>query len=103
MAEVNATILDDLATLPASAWTLVRYTDLVRDPKQPIQRIAQFAELQWDDHVEQRVSQSLPTSSMTLSAPDTEKWRKHGWQLDPLLPGLDPIIRRVETIRVRST
>ena len=43
-----------------------------------------------------RVSQRLPTSSMTLSAPAADKWRKHAWQIDPLLPSLETVIRRVD-------
>ncbi len=94
----NATIVDDLAALPRTTWSLVRYSDLVREPRQTIQRIAAFAELQWDEAVEQRVSQALPISSMTVSAPAADKWRKNAHQLEPLLPGLVPMIRRVEAL-----
>jgi hypothetical protein len=94
----NTTIVEDLAALPRTAWSLVRYTDLVREPRQTIQRIAQFAALPWDHQVEQHVAQSLPHSSMTLSAPAADKWRKHAGQLAPLLPALEPLIRQVEAL-----
>jgi len=94
----NETIMDDLALLPSADWSLVRYEDLVRDPKQAVQQIADFAELNWDEQVEQRVSQSLPTSSMTLSAPAADKWRKHAWQLDPILPRVETIVERVNRL-----
>ena len=94
----NTTILDDLAALPRATWSLVRYTDLAREPRQTIQQIAQFAALSWDNQVEQRVAQSLPPSSMTLSAPAADKWRKHASQLEPLLPALEPVIRQVESL-----
>ncbi len=96
--QANATILADLAALPTADWRLVRYNDLVRSPRQTIHRIARFAELQWDDHVEQHVSHSLPASSMTLSEPSAEKWRKNSWQLEPLLAGLQPIVQRVSAL-----
>ena len=94
--KANETILDDLTALSASDWHLVRYDDLVHQPKESAQQIAKFAQLQWDAQIEQRVSQSLPASSMTISAPEAQKWRKNGWQIEPLLPKLESIIQRVE-------
>lgn len=98
----NETILADLAALPRADWHWVRYTDLVREPRPTIQRIAQFAALPWDDQVEQRVAQALPPSRMTLSAPAADKWRKHAGQIAPLLPGLEPMIRQVAALAVEA-
>lgn len=98
----NTTIVEDLAALPRATWSLVHYTDLVREPRRTIQQIAQFAALPWDHQVEQRVAQALPPSSMTLTAPKADKWRKHARQLEPLLPGLETLIKQVEALAVES-
>lgn len=73
----NATISDDLQTLPKSDWRLIRYSDLVRKPKETLEQISRFSELDWDERIEQVVSKSLPVSKMTLSAPSPDKWRKN--------------------------
>lgn len=94
----NTMILDDLASLPHTDWTLVRYTDLVHHPQQTIRQIAQFAELYWDEQIEQRVAQKLPISSMTLSLPAADKWRQHASQIVPLLSGLEAVTQRVAAL-----
>lgn len=94
----NATIVEDLAGLPRSCWSLVRYRDLVGEPRRTIERITQAAELMWDAEVEQRLSQTLPLSSMTVSAPSAEKWRKNAAQIEPLLPGLEAVVRQVDAL-----
>lgn len=94
----NAAIVEDLAGLPPSCWSLVRYDDLVNEPGPIIQRIAQAAGLTWDVEVEQRVSQALPLSGMTVSAPSAEKWRKNAAQIEPLLPGVAGVVRQVDAL-----
>lgn len=91
----NETILADLATLPREAWRLVCYTDLVADPKQTLDQIAAFAELHWDEAIEQVVSQALPVSRMTFSAPAPEKWRKHEAALATVLPALVGVLEQL--------
>lgn len=91
----NETMLADLDRLPHSDWRLVRYADLVATPKQVIRQVAAFADLHWDDEVEQIVSQALPVSRMTLSTPAPEKWRKHAAALATALPGVESIVKQV--------
>lgn len=95
----NATMLADLAALPATDWLLVHYEELVRAPKLIVQQIAQFAELAWDAKVAHHLAQPLPVSRVTLSAPSEEKWRQHAPQIAPLLPGLASIVQQVATIK----
>lgn len=94
----NATILEDLSNLSQSEWSMVTYADLLREPKQTIHRIAQFSKLQWDERIEKCMSQSLPVSSMTLSTPSADKWRKNKLQLASILPSLEPVIKQVEAM-----
>jgi hypothetical protein len=94
----NSQILEDLRALPRSRWCLVRYTDLIRDPKKVFQELSDFGGLSWDAQIEQKVSQSLPVSRMTISTPVTDKWRKNEQELATVLPDLEPLISLVEKL-----
>jgi len=99
----NAYILDDLKNLPTTDWCLVPYSDLIQQPKKIMSKISQFAGYQWDQNIEQRVSQSLPVSRMTLSAPSPDKWRKHEKELMSILPIVEPIEKRFEQLLTQVT
>jgi len=77
---------------------VVRYADLIRDTKRILNEIGEFAGLEWDAQVEQRVAKSLPVSRFTLSAPSPNKWRKQEQEISQWLPELAEIIARVERI-----
>ena len=91
----NETILTDLDRLPRSDWRLVRYADLVATPKQIIREVAAFADLRWDEEVEQLVSQALPVSRVTLTTPAPDKWRKHAAAMATVLPGVESIVKQM--------
>jgi hypothetical protein len=95
----NSYILEDLRALPTSCWCLVRYADLIREPKKIIKELSDFAGLSWDAQIEQRVSQSLPVSRMTLSAPASDKWRKNEQELATVLPALEALVSLVEKLK----
>ena len=92
----NSYLIEDLKTLPASSWCLVNYRDLVEQPQKTITDIAQFAQLHLDQHIEQMLSQPLPIAQRTLSAPSSEKWRKHERELATVLPNLENLIKTLE-------
>lgn len=92
----NERILDDLQQLPASDWLRVNYADLIQEPGKTVRDIARFADWRWHDNVDQHVADTLPVSSMTLSTPHPEKWRKHADELELVLPGLDSLVARIE-------
>lgn len=92
----NSYILEDLQTLPASSWCLVRYSDLVKEPKKVIAEISEFAGFSWDARIEERVSKSLPVARRTMSAPSPNKWRKNAREIAAVLPTLEPIVSFVE-------
>ena len=98
----NAFILDDLQALPSSSWCFITYRDLVDKPRETIQKISKFAELPWDEVVESRVSKSLPTSVVTLSAPSPDKWRKHGEAIERVLPSVASVINLVEKLKEKQ-
>jgi hypothetical protein len=92
------TIFADLQPLPASSWHLVHYADLVHKPQQTLQKIADFAELNWDKPTAQMFGQDLPLSSMTFSAPTGEKWLRNALELQTVLPGLQSVVRQMAAL-----
>jgi hypothetical protein len=92
----NQTIMADLDLLPYDDWLFVRYADLVDTPGPTIRRIALFADLHWDQAVEQVVSRALPVSRMTLSAPAPEKWRKHAAELELVMPSVELVVQQIK-------
>jgi hypothetical protein len=93
-----STALADLAGLPAGCWMAVDYARLVSCPQETLTRIAAFAEFEADARVAQVLAQGLPLSSMTFSAPDPGKWRKHAGELAAVLPGLREVAEAVERL-----
>lgn len=91
----NETILADLAALPREQWLAVSYADLVAFPQLTVRRIAAFASLHWDAGVEQALSNPLPLSRMTFSAPSSEKWRQYASEIVPRLPDLELLVYKL--------
>jgi hypothetical protein len=94
----NSYIWDDLQSMPSSSWCLVKYQNLIEEPKKVIREISEFAGLDWDAKIEERLSQSLPTSAVTLSAPSPGKWRKNEREIIEVLPIAEPIANLVESL-----
>ncbi len=92
----NSYIMNDLKNIPAKDWCFVRYSDLVADPKKILSRLSKFAQLEWDEEIEQMVSRSLPVSHMSVSAPSPDKWRKNVQEINQILPEVQPIINLVD-------
>ena len=84
----NRCILDDLGALHRSRWTTVEYDDLVRCPREVIERICTFAAIPFDEELRARTSAALPTSKYTLSQPDPDKWRRNAAAIERVLPNL---------------
>ena len=92
----NAAIIEDLQTLPASSWRLIRYADLIQAPQRIITAISEFGGLRRDARIEQRLVQPLPVSRFTLSAPAPEKWRKYETEIAAVFPTVEPIITLID-------
>jgi hypothetical protein len=92
----NSYIWDDLQSLPSSSWCLVRSQNLIEEPKKVIREISEFAGINWDAKIEERLSKSLPISAVTLSAPSPDKWRKNEKEILEVLPIVEPIAKIVE-------
>jgi hypothetical protein len=92
------TLLDDVEQLPSADWTLVRYETLVQSPLDTLQRITRFGKLELDSSLRTKLNDVLPISSMTLSEPATEKWRRSAWELDQVRALWMPVEARLERL-----
>ena len=88
----NQQIVDDLAGWPAERQIMLSYAGLLADPQAEMARLCQWADLTWD----QTLAGPLPLSQHTLTPPHPDKWRRHGAEIEPLLPALQPLADQIE-------
>jgi hypothetical protein len=96
----NQYILDDLAALPRREWCFVTYKLLIEQPAETIRRIIAFAGLDWDEQAEASVSGNLPLSSMVISPPSADKWRRHEAEILPVLPMTEAVAEQIMQIEI---
>ena len=72
----------DLSALPRQRVCTASYADLVRDPQALLQRLTNFAGLDWD----RLLPPQLPPSKTTVSRPAPDKWRRFGDAIEAVLP-----------------
>jgi hypothetical protein len=92
----NQIILDDLSDLSKKEYCFVTYKDLIEQPRKTFQRLSSFAQLAWNDEIDQLFSQPLPLSSMVISPPITDKWRQHEAEISPYLLTLTGLIEQLK-------
>ncbi len=90
-------LMDDLDALPPEQWEAVSYADLIADPMGNVERLCHALQYAWD----RPLGATLPLARSTLTPPDAQKWRKHAAVIEPLLPRLQPTIKRAENILER--
>ncbi|MFM8009067.1 MAG: sulfotransferase family protein, partial [Dolichospermum sp.] len=94
--KANYYLIQDLKTLPSSCWHLVNYQDLIEQPQQTINSIAEFTQLHQDQQVVEMLFRPLAIAQRTLSSPSAEKWRKNARELATVLPDLEDLINILE-------
>lgn len=92
----NRIALDDLAALSPQRWCRVDYDELVADPAATTRRLCAFAEVDFDEALQAHLAQPLPLSRFTQTPPAPGKWRRHAAEIEPLIPGLDGLWRRLQ-------
>lgn len=90
----NRIALDDLDKVAPNRWATCNYDDLITDTEHTIHRICRFAGLEVDEHLQERISGTLPHSRYTHTAPDPDKWRRNAAEIEPLLESVKPTWRR---------
>lgn len=88
----NEILLEDFETLPVDRRHVVAYGALLRDPQHETGRLCRELDLRWD----LTLSGALPLSRYTVTPPDAGKWRRHRDLIEPMMPGLQPIIARMQ-------
>jgi uncharacterized protein (TIGR03032 family) len=91
----NRMLLDDLSQVPRDQWCTVSYTDLLADPQQTVERLCQFADLQW---VQDLRNTALPFARHTLTPPAPQKWRRNASELEPVLPQVRATVQRLQEL-----
>lgn len=85
-------LLDDLESLPPERCHVARYDALLADPAKEVQRLCAALDFDWD----LALTDGLPLSRYTVSAPAAGKWRRHEGIINTMLPGLQRTIERAE-------
>ena len=65
-------LLDDLEALPPARVIGVDYDELIADTQRAMEALASQLDLAWD----RSLTEQLPASKMTLTAPNADKWRE---------------------------
>lgn len=87
----NGFILADLGSIPPDDWCIVRYEHFVSQPASEVRRIAEFADLEVDERLENLLVRPLPPSQSTLTPPSSDKWLRHADSLAGVLPAMADI------------
>jgi hypothetical protein len=81
-ATTTTILLDDLERIPAERVRAISHADFVAAPQHSIEALARSLDLGWD----RQLGEELPLSTMTVSRPDPDKWRRLEPLIDPVLP-----------------
>jgi hypothetical protein len=81
----NATILDDLSTLPPEDWYPIRYEDFIADVPGTLKRLGAFIGIPFGAGLRSVASRPLKPSVHTFTPPDPEKWRSNEAAIGPVL------------------
>ena len=92
----NEFILDDLGEMPADRWTAVGYGELLADTPATIERLCQFADIEYDEGLQSHCQSTLPLSRFTQSMPTSDKWRKNEQMIERVMCELKPLVERIE-------
>ncbi|MDY6944574.1 MAG: sulfotransferase [Pseudomonadota bacterium] len=95
----NAQIIADLEILLPERWTVVQYSDLVREPAGTIATVCEFLGIPVDPAVAKRLSEPLPQSRYTLTAPAEDKWRVNEAEIVAVLPTVQATWDRLRSLR----
>jgi len=96
----NQHILEDVKALPQKQWCFVTYNDLVEHPGETIRHISGFAGLKEDRNT--MISGTLPLSSMVLSPPSRDKWRRHEAEIMAALHLTEPVVQQIRDVKFPS-
>jgi len=94
----NSIALDDLAQLAPGRWMSLNHTQFVADPAAQVERICRFIGIEMDARLQSSVSQPLPLSRFTQTPPEPNKWRRNAALIEPVLPEVEAVWRRLQEL-----
>ena len=95
----NKKILTDLQQLAEADWCAVSYEDLIAQREESISRLCSFADIPFGPKMRALSQQQLPLSRYTLTAPETDKWRRHESAILRELPAVASTIELLAKLR----
>jgi hypothetical protein len=84
----NQTVFTDLQQIPKHRWTTVNYQSLLDEPAKTMERLCEFAGLEVDERLRNRLGKPLPLSRYTHTRPAMDKWRKNEREIESVLDSL---------------
>jgi LPS sulfotransferase NodH len=94
----NRIALDDLAQWAPGRWMALNHAQFVADPAAHVERICRFIGIDMDAALKSRVSRPLPLSRFTQTPPDANKWRRNAGLIEPVLPLVEEVWRRLQKL-----
>jgi hypothetical protein len=94
----NRTLLDDLGALPRKRWSVVNYSDLIANPATIVQRLCDFAGVEFNQSLRERVTAPLPLSRFTQTPPAPGKWLRNEAAILRVLPGIRETWKRLQAL-----
>jgi hypothetical protein len=99
----NRILLDDLEQIPRRRWTTLNYQSLLDDPESAIGQLCEFAGLEMDERLQERVQRPLPLSRLTHTQPAADKWRKNAAEIESVVGSLAGIELRLQALGYTRT
>ncbi len=94
--ESNRAIMEALDGVPSDRWCALSYAEFIKDPARAVSAIADFSGLRVPAGA--LPGPSLPLSRYTLSEPDPEKWRRNEAEILRILPQVEALWGRLESL-----
>jgi hypothetical protein len=92
----NRILLADLEALPRERRSVVNYSELVAHPAATLGRLCEFAGLELDVPLRERLAGPLPLSRFTQTPPSSDKWRRNEAAILSVMPGMRDTWRRLQ-------
>jgi hypothetical protein len=94
----NRIVIDDLGGLPRDRWISLSYEEFLADPVSSTRKLCEFAGIEFDAPLSERVTGKLPLARYTLSAPKRDKWRRHETAILRVLPSIEATWQRLQAL-----
>ncbi|MEM7359121.1 MAG: sulfotransferase [Pseudomonadota bacterium] len=102
-AVTNHVIMDDLSELPAGDSFVVSYEDLLADPHRVLSEVCGFMEVPFGPKMRSFAQTGFPHSRYALTAPASDKWKRHETEIEAVAESLLSIQERIDQFAVEQS